>query len=90
MESQKEKTTLKERMRAAAVKMKARDSHIEINNGHEAVFEGCRGILEYSSERIRLSMGRQSVTINGSELSIRNMFSQLIVVDGHISSIDFS
>ena len=90
MEPHNEKATLRERMQTLGNRMKARGSHIEINNGSEAIFEGCRGILEYGSEKIRLSMGRQCVTVNGSELSIRNMFSQLIVVEGHISSVEFS
>lgn len=62
---------------------------IEINSDREAVVFGCRGILEYSPERIRLVTSRATVRINGSGLLITSMDKAAVAVTGVISSIEF-
>ncbi len=88
--NEKEKQSILSRMRLLSLSLRGHDSHIEINSGREVLIEGCRGILEYSDTKIQVSVGRQSVIINGNELTVRNMFTHMIVIIGHISSVEYS
>lgn len=74
--------------RMAAERM--RSSHITIENARTVVVEGCRGILEYSDECVKISLGRQVLVVSGSSLSIRNMYAQLICIEGRITGIEYS
>lgn len=62
---------------------------IEINSDREAVIFGCRGILEYSPERIRLITSRATIKISGRELVMTGMDKAAVTVAGVISSIEF-
>ncbi len=88
--SNSENQTVISRLKSLSLSLRRHDSHVEINSGCEALIEGCRGILEYSDSRIKVSVGRQAVTVIGSELTVRNMFSQMIVISGRISSVEYS
>ncbi len=85
-----EKQTLGSKLKNLTMTLKGHDSHIEINSGKEVLIEGCRGILDYSDSRIQVSTGRQAVTVVGSDLTVRNMFTQVIVISGRISSVEYS
>lgn len=88
--NESEKQSLRSRMRSLSLSLRGYDSHIEINSGREVLIEGCRGILEYSDTKIQVSVGRQAVTVHGSELTVRNMFTQMIVIIGRIASVEYS
>lgn len=88
--SESDRQSIRSRMRSLSLSLRGQDSHIEINSGREVLIEGCRGILEYSDTRIQVSVGRQAVAVIGSDLTVRNMFTQVIVVTGHISGIEYS
>ena len=85
-----DKHELRSKLRNLSMSLRGHDSHIEINSGREVLIEGCRGILDYSDSRIQFSVGRQAVTVIGTELTIRNMFTRVIVISGRISSIEYS
>ncbi len=85
-----EKQNLRSKLRSLSMSLKGRDSHIEINNGCEVLIEGCRGIIEYSDTKIRVSAGQQAVSVMGTELAVRNMFTHVIVIVGRISGIEYS
>jgi len=63
---------------------------IEITSNREAVIENCRGILEYTSERIRLLTPGMTVNFSGKSLSIGSMNQSSAAVTGVIESIEFS
>ena len=62
---------------------------IEINSDKEAVVYGCRGILEYSPERIRLITSKMTIRFCGFDLVITSMDRAAVVVCGKIISIEF-
>ena len=64
--------------------------HIELSENHEAVIEGCRGVLEYGERLIRISTGNLIVTFRGENLSMGGMDHCNAVVSGNIFSIEFS
>lgn len=66
-----------------------RESRVELTGSRMMTAEGCTGVASYCDTAIRLSMGRQSLIICGSDLRITNMFGQTVCVSGHISSVEF-
>ena len=66
-----------------------RESRVELSGSRMMTAEGCTGVASYSDTTIRLSMGRQSLIICGSDLRITNMFGQTVCVSGRISSLEF-
>lgn len=65
-------------------------TQIELLGNREAVVEGCKGILEYDENIIRLSINKLEVKFYGNDLSIRNLNSENIVINGNIHNIEFS
>lgn len=90
IDRESEKQTLRAKIKSLSMSLRGHDSHIEIDSGREVLIEGCRGILDYSDEMIKVSVGNQAVTVIGTDLAVRNMFTQVIVIVGRISSIEYS
>ncbi len=55
----------------------------------ELTAEGCRSILEYSDTRIRLSMGREKLTIGGEGLSLSEFHRDCLTVRGKIAMLQW-
>lgn len=64
-------------------------TQISISGGTVALVEGCLGILEYSSETIRLATGKSSVRFSGEALTISSMNKNAVVICGKIAGIAF-
>ena len=63
--------------------------HLEVLDDGQAVLEGCKGIMAYSSEYIRLSCGKKVVSFEGTELELRCLSSSTAVVTGTILAIRY-
>ena len=66
-----------------------RASKITISSNKEAVIEGCRGILEYCSDRIKLNIGCATVLFIGNSLTIDSLNVGSIVISGKITNVEF-
>lgn len=65
------------------------ESKITINSNKEAIIEGCRNILEYEDDRIKLNLGNKTLLIIGDSLSITSITVSGVVVVGNISGLEF-
>ena len=65
-------------------------AQIELNGNREAVVDGCQGVLQYEETMIRLSTGRLIVRFCGTDLCIRTMQQNQILICGTIVSVDFT
>ena len=65
-------------------------AQIELCGNREAVVDGCQGILQYEDTVIRVSTGRLVVRFTGSDLCIRTMQQNQILICGTIASVDFT
>ncbi len=65
-------------------------AQIELCGNREAVVDGCQGILQYEDTVIRVSTGRLIVRFTGSDLCIRTMQRNQILICGTITSVDFA
>ena len=53
------------------------------------LIEKHRGLLEYGSERIRVSTGRGSILLSGAELSMTAMNGEELLITGRLQSLEW-
>lgn len=63
--------------------------HIELDSNGQAVVEGCRGIIEYDGNVVRINCGRLIVRFCGDRLTINALSQDVIMVSGSIVSLEF-
>ena len=56
----------------------------------QMIVENHRGIIEYTTERVRIGTGIGELRVTGSGLTLRTIFPEEIAVDGKIRSIDLA
>lgn len=64
-------------------------NHIEFFGNREAVVNGCEGILEYSGEKIKINIGKNTIQFNGSNLCIREYGTSQAKISGVIMTVEF-
>ena len=64
-------------------------SQISLSGNHEAVVEGCGGVLEYDGALIRLSLGKMMVQFTGRGLQIKCMTGDSVIIEGYILGLEF-
>lgn len=64
-------------------------THMEVNGNHEAVLEGCGGIIEYTDEVVRVKTGKIVTRFSGRDLKIKCIQVDSLVVQGFITAIEF-
>lgn len=64
-------------------------NHIELFGNREAIVNECRGILEYSENRIKLNLGKFAVLFTGSNLCMKEYGSSYATVSGDIMTVEF-
>ena len=65
------------------------EPHLEIIGNFECVVDGLKSIIEYSSDRIKLNIGKRAVTFLGYDLHITSLTTEGDVVQGTILSVEF-
>lgn len=66
------------------------DFHIEFFGRNQVLTEGCLGVLEYDSGRIRLNLSGADVTYEGCGLEISSYDDGRIEIKGRIENVSFS
>lgn len=64
-------------------------AHIELSGNNEAIVDGCKGVIEYDENIVRLDTGKMTVRFLGSDLSIRSLTDDNAVIEGTITSVEF-
>ena len=62
---------------------------IFITGNNKLLVENCKGIMEYSRERIRLNTSGNLLVINGTALDIKEITLEDILIKGNIESLEF-
>ena len=63
--------------------------HIEMQGNREAVVDGCRGVLEYEEDKIKLDAGMCVLLFRGSDLTIKTYSDSLTEITGEIIAVEF-
>jgi sporulation protein YqfC len=64
--------------------------HIQLEGNSELILDGCKGIMEYETDRIKICTDTVAVTVTGDSLTIRTFALEQIIISGKILSVDFS
>ncbi len=63
--------------------------HIDFCSNRQATVQGCKGVIEYNCDRVRLNCGDNVVKFSGTELTIMAQSIEEITVEGNIVSMEF-
>ena len=63
--------------------------HMQISGNREIIFEGSRGVLEYSDTSIKLNTGKYIVCFGGRGLCIKCMNDCDLTIQGFITEIRY-
>lgn len=63
---------------------------VDLISNKEALINGCKGIIEYDESAVRINCGHLIVSFEGSDLSIKALSVEEIIVSGEIMKIEFS
>lgn len=59
------------------------EPHLEIIGNFECVVDGLKSIIEYSSDRIKLNIGKRAVTFLGYDLHINSLTTEGLSCSGN-------
>lgn len=59
-------------------------------SGSECLVDGLKSVIEYSSNKISVSLGSQIIVFNGFDLKINSFTRDGAIVEGNITSMEFS
>ena len=62
---------------------------LSLCGGRQALIEGYRGILEYTPERIAVSMGRETLSLTGDNLRLQAMNAGELLITGRIRAAEW-
>ena len=62
---------------------------LEVGANREAVLDGCRGILEYTRQEIRIAVREMTLRFTGDDLCICAMDGGSLTIRGLIRAIEF-
>lgn len=65
-------------------------AYIELFGNTEVNIEGCKGVIEYNDEEIKLNIGKNEIKFLGTDLEIKSYFSEQITIIGNIMTIEYS
>ncbi len=68
----------------------ADEPKIEMLSNREIIVDGCRGVVEYGENDIRLSLGDTVMKISGDKLVITSFDGSIAIINGKISDISFA
>lgn len=66
------------------------EAKIEMSGNREIIIDGCKGIVEYEEDLIKLSLGEMLLTLSGDSLVITSFDSGIAVINGQILNISFA
>ncbi len=62
---------------------------IEILGNREIIIDGCKGVVEYGENLIKLSTGELVIAFEGIDLLVKSFDNQIAIINGNISEISF-
>ena len=80
----------KEGFRFSPIDFLGRSCHIELEGNTSLNLEGSKGVLEYSTECIRVSVENFIVSVSGSSLCLKCISPSALTITGSILNIGFS
>lgn len=84
------KTREKNQLKNKLISEMFRDEpRIEMSGNREIIIDGCKGVVEYTENNIRISLGENVLSLSGDNLLIQSFDNDVVIINGQISDIDF-
>ena len=84
------KTREKNQLKNKLISEMFRDEpRIEMSGNREIIIDGCKGVVEYTENNIRISLGESVLSLSGDNLLIQSFDNDVVIINGQISDIDF-
>lgn len=64
-------------------------SYYEINSNKEVMVEGCKGIIQYEENLVKLNMQNMITVFCGRNLQIKCLTKDSLVITGFVTSVQF-
>ncbi len=65
------------------------EAKIEMLGNREIIVDGCKGVVEYTENFIKLSIGELSLGLSGDEMVIESFDGGVVIIRGKIVEINF-
>lgn len=62
---------------------------LEFTGNREVIIEGCRGVLGYTPEEIRIHTAAMTISVLGRGLNLRCISDSALIAEGFITSVEF-
>lgn len=88
----KKEQLISELIRGTGLPQSAFDGYAQIDliSNTRAIIDGCKGIIEYSGEKISLNLGNVCAEFCGAELKMNAFEDEQVVLNGRFSTINFT
>jgi sporulation protein YqfC len=63
--------------------------YLEFKSNREVTLDGCKGILEYRQDAIRINTGKMVVSFKGRGLNIKCLTTTSVIISGYITTVEF-
>ena len=70
-------------------KSRQKHSDIQITDNREIVLDGCRRVVEYNENHIKLELPSVGISVVGMQLKMRNFSIGGVIIKGQIHSLTF-
>ncbi len=65
-------------------------TYTEIYGNKKIIVDGCSGITDYDDKEISIKSGKMDIIIKGNALKLKVLNDSAAVIEGYISSVNFS
>ncbi len=88
----KKEQLISELIRGTGLPQSAFDGYAQIDliSNTRAIIDGCKGIIEYSEEKISLNLGNVCAEFCGAELNMNAFEDEQVILNGRFSTINFT
>lgn len=90
MPKEKAKEQRKESFKFSPMDFLSKKCHIELDGNSSVTLEGSKGVLEYSTECIRISVENYIVSFCGKNLTLKCISPTALTINGSILNVNFS
>lgn len=78
-----------ERLKSTSLGLMLNPVSIEIKGNREVIVEGCKSILHYDENVVKVNMNKMIVSFFGRNMEIKYLTSDSLVIRGFITSIEY-
>ncbi len=90
MPKEKTRDRGKESFRFSPMDFLSKKCHIELDGNNTAMLEGSKGVLEYSTECIRVAVENFIISFQGRNLTLKCISPTALTIHGSIINVSFS